>query len=207
MKWLVAVCCLAALLLGACVQKAKGPEEPIFAPNDAVIAAASVEDEGYVIAVGDFVAVSSASRPKVDSVGRVQDNGTVVLREVGYVRAAGSSIAQFAETLEAMYTEVPGYEEGVPDLVVEVKLGLYLVTGEVTNGGFRAYEEGLTLYDAILSGGKLTGKALEDRIFLSRKGVDGREIVRYSDLEQFKEFPLKENDWIVVPYKVDFILH
>jgi len=207
MKWLVVMCCLAALLLGACVQKAKGPEEPVFAPNDAVIAAASVEDEGYVITVGDFVAVSSASRPTVDSVGRVQDDGTVPLNEVGYVRAAGSSITQFAETLGTLYKEVPGYEGGVADLVVEVKLGLYLVTGEVTSSGFRTYEEGLTLYDAMMSAGKLTGRALEDRVFLSRKGVDGREIIRYSKLEQLKELALKENDWIVVPHKVDFILH
>jgi len=207
MKWLVVVCCLAALMLGACVQKTKGPDEPILAETEVVAAAASVEDEAYVIEAGDILDVKSGSRPEVTSVAPVRADGTVALKVVGYVRAAGNTTAQLAETLKELYKEVPGYEGGVADVTVEVKLGLYLVTGEIANSGFRAYAEGLTIYDAVISGGKMTGKALKDRVFLNRKGADGREIIRYASLEQLKDLPLQENDWVVVPYRVEFLLH
>ncbi len=207
MRWLIVLWCFAALMLAGCTRGTQKADEPIFAENEAVAAAPSVEDAGYAIATGDFVSVKSASRPEVNCVGRVREDGTAALNVVGYVRAAGSTTAQFAETLNDLYKEVEGYEAGVADLTIEVKLGLYLVTGEITSGGFRTYADGLTIYDAVVSGGKFTGKALEDRIFLNRKGADGREIIRYSNLEQLKELPLKENDWVVIPYKVDFLLH
>jgi hypothetical protein len=90
---------------------------------------------------------------------------------------------------------------------VKVKRGLYLVTGQVTDGGFRAYQEGLTLYDAVVSAGKMKGEAIRDQVVLHRKGTDGKEIVRYSKLDELKDKPLLENDWVVIPYRVDFILH
>jgi protein involved in polysaccharide export with SLBB domain len=207
MKWLVVMCGLAALMLGACVQQTKGPSEPVLAETDVVVAAPSVEDAAYVIEAGDIIDVKSASRPEVTSVAPVRADGTAALKVVGYARAAGSTTAQLVEILNELYKAVPGYEAGVADLTVEVKRGLYLITGEVTNGGFRAYTEGLTLYDAVTSAGKLTGKALKDRVYLNRKGVEGREIIRYSKLDQLKDVLLKENDWVVIPYKVDFILH
>lgn len=207
MKWLVVVCGLAALILAGCGQTAKGPGEPVLAETDVVAAAPSVEDAAYVIEAGDIIDVRSASRPEVTSVAPVRADGTAALKVVGYARAAGSTTAQLVEILNELYKAVPGYEAGVADLTVEVKRGLYLITGEVTDSGFRAYTEGLTLYDAVISSGKLTGKALKDRVFLNRKGAEGREIIRYTKLEQLKDVPLQENDWVVVPYKVDFILH
>jgi len=207
MRWMVVVCCLAALLLGACTQGTKKPEEPIFAVNEAVAAAPSVEDPAYLIQVGDFLEVKSAACPETHCVGRVREDGTVVLAVIEAVRAAGSTTTQLADTLKTLYAATPDFEGDVSDLTVEVKLGLYLVTGEITEGGFCAYGEGLTLYDAVVSGGEPTSRALEDRIFLNRKGADGREIIRYSDVEQLKELPLKENDWVVVPYRVDYLLH
>ena len=208
MKWLVVMCGLAALILAGCGQKAKGPDEPVLAETDVVAAAPSVEDAAYVIEAGDIIDVKSASRPELSSVAPVRAaDGTAALKVVGYVRAAGSTTAQLVEIVNELYKAVPGYEAGVEDLTVEVKRGLYLITGEVTDSGFRAYREGLTLYDAVISGGDLRGKALKDRVFLNRKGAEGREIIRYSNLEQLKDVPLLENDWVVVPYKVDFILH
>jgi protein involved in polysaccharide export with SLBB domain len=207
MRWLVVVCCVAALALGGCVSKTKAPEEPIFAANDAVTAAASVEDQNYVIEAGDFLSIASSSSPQVDCVGPVREDGTVALAVVGYVRAGGSTIEQFTQTLGELYKEAPGYEAGVADLTVEVKRGLYLVTGEITSGGFRTYAHGLTVYDAVVSGGELTKNALADRIFLSRKGAEGREIIRYRNLDQLKDIPLKENDWVIIPYKVEHLLH
>ncbi len=205
MRWLIVVCCL--LMLGACTQKTKAPQEPIFAENDAVAAAASVEDENYVIEAGDFLDVRAPSSPKANCIGRVREDGTVALALVRYVRAEGSTIAQFTQTLSELYTEVPGYEGGVGDLTVEVKLGLYLITGKITSGGFRAYKEGLTLYDAVTSGGEITGKAEKGYVKLFRKGAEGPEIVRYKDIEQLKQLPLEENDWVVVPHKVEHLLH
>jgi protein involved in polysaccharide export with SLBB domain len=189
------------------VGTSKPPKEPIFAANDAVVAAKSVEDQSYVIEAGDFLSIVSTSSPQVNCVGAVREDGTVSLAVVGYVRAEGSTIEQFTQTLGELYREVPGYEAGVSDVTVEVKLGLYLVTGEITGGGFRTYAHGLTIYDAVVSGGEITDEALEDRIFLSRKGADGREIIRYTRLDQLKELPLQENDWVIIPYKVEHLLH
>ena len=209
MRWTIVVCCLAALMLGACTRGRRGPKEPVFVANDAVAAAPSVEDEAYVIETGDFLAVASGSRPEVGCVGRVDDkDGKAALKLIQYVDAAGSTTGQFAARANDKYKEVKGFEQGVADLTVEVKRGLYLVTGEIAEPGFRAYTEGLTIYDAVVAGGEMTRDALEDRVFLNRKGAKGRrEIFRYSKLEQLKELPLEENDWIIVPYKVDFILH
>jgi len=207
MRWVVVVCCVAALMLGACTRGRKRPKEPVFVANNAVNAAATVEDEAYVIETGDFLAVASALRPEASCVGRVDEDGTVALKLIQYVRAAGSTTEQFAATANDLYKEVEGYEQGVSDLTVEVKRGLYLITGEITGPGFRTHGTGLTIYDALVAGGEMTRDALEDRVFLNRKGAEGREIIRYSKLEQLRDLPLKENDWIVVPYKVDFILH
>jgi protein involved in polysaccharide export with SLBB domain len=207
MRWLVVVCCVAALFLGSCVGRSRMPKEPVFTANDAVAAAPSVEEQQYVIEAGDFLNVVSQSRPQVSCVGRVGEDGTVVLEVTGYVRAEGSTVEQFTQTLGELYKEEPGYETGVEDLTVEVKLGLYLVTGEVAGPGFRAYREGLTVYDAVMAGGKFTENALRDRIYLNRKGAEGREIIRYTDIDQLKELPLEENDWVVIPYRVEHLLH
>ncbi len=208
MRWLVVVCSVAVLLAAGCGPRREAAQEPIFAANDAVAAAPSVKEVQYIIEAGDFLEVKTPTCPSVNCVGRVGEDGTVALTLVGYVRAQGSTVEQFTRTLRALYAETPRQYEGSTDEVsVEVKLGLYLVTGEVTAGGFRTYTEGLTLYDAVVSGGKLTGEALRDRVFLNRKGSEGREIVRYSSLEQLKEFALQENDWVVIPYKVEHLLH
>jgi protein involved in polysaccharide export with SLBB domain len=207
MRLLAVVCCVAVLLLGACAPKSEVSTEAVFAANDAVAAAGSVENPGYVIQAGDFLQVTSATWPNANCVGRVSEDGTVALKLVGYARAAGNTVEQFGQTLHELYKEVPGYEGSADDVTVHVKLGLYLVTGEITNGGFRTYAKGLTIYDAVVSGGKLTGKALTDRVFLNRKGADGREIIRYSRLEQLKALPLLENDWVVIPYRVDHLLN
>lgn len=207
MKWLAVLCCAMLLVLAGCGEKPKQPQNPTFAVNDAVTAAPSVEDADYVIETGDFLAVQSASHPELDCVGHVDDAGEVALAVIGYLRAAGSTTAEFAETARVRYIEKPGYEAGVDDLTVEVKRGLYLVTGEVTEPGFRAYTEGLTIYDAVESAGKMKSEAIRDYVILRRKGADGKEVIRYRALADLKDKPLLENDWIVIPYRVDFILH
>ncbi len=207
MRWLVVVCSVAVLFAAGCGPRKQAAQEPIFAVNDAVAAAPSVKEVQYIIEAGDFLEVKSPACPSANCVGRVSEDGTVALTLVGYVRAEGSTVEQFTRTLRALYAEAPEYEGSTDEVTVEVKLGLYLVTGEITSGGFRTYTEGLTLYDAVVSGGKLTGSALKDRVFLNRKGAEGREIVRYSKLEQLNEFPLQENDWVVIPYKVEHLLH
>ena len=207
MKWLVVVCCVFVLLGAGCGPRRQAAQETVFAANDAVAAAPSVKEGQYIIEAGDFLEVKSPACPSASCVGRVGEDGTVALALVGYVRAEGSTVEQFTRTLRELYNEAPDYQGSTDEVTVQVKLGLYLVTGEITAGGFNTYAEGLTLYDAVVSGGELTGKALGDRIFLNRKGADGREIIRYSSLTQLKELPLRENDWVVVPYKVDYILH
>jgi protein involved in polysaccharide export with SLBB domain len=207
MRWLVVVCSVAVLFAAGCGPQKQAAKEPIFAINDAVAAAPSVAEDGYIIQAGDFLEVNSAESPSANCVGRVDEDGTVALALVGYVRAEGATVEQFTRTLRQLYAEAPGYVGSTYEVNVEVKLGLYLVSGEVTAGGFKTYEEGLSLYDAVVSAGELTANALTDRVFLNRKGTEGREIVRYQDLGQLKEFPLQENDWIVVPYKVEHLLH
>jgi protein involved in polysaccharide export with SLBB domain len=207
MRWLFALCCTAMLILAGCGEKPTQPQEPTFAVNDAVTAAPSVENADYVIAMGDFLAVQSASHPELDCVARVDAAGEVPLKVIGYLRAAGSTTGEFAVTAGIRYMEKPGYETGVEDLSVHVKRGLYLVTGQVANGGFRAYKDGLTIYDAVVSAGKMKDDAIRDYVVLHRKGAEGREIVRYRTLEDLKAKPLMESDWVVIPYRVDFILH
>jgi len=207
MKWFVILCCAALLVLAGCGEKPRRPQDPTFAVNDAVMAAPSVENADYIVEAGDFLVVESASRPELNCVGRVNAAGEVALKVIGYLRAAGSTTAEFVDTAGIRYMEKPGYETGVDDLAVQVKRGLYLVTGQVTDGGFRAYKDGLTIYDAVASAGKMKGEAVRDYVVLHRKGADGKEVVRYKKLEDLKDKPLLENDWVVVPYRVDFILH
>jgi protein involved in polysaccharide export with SLBB domain len=209
MKWLIAVSCVALCLSAGC-GPSRQAEEPVFAPNDAVKAAASVDDANYVIGAGDFVEATCDTCPAANSIGVVRQDGTVALAVVGYVRAAGSTVEQFTQTLRTLYAESPEFTGDVNTVAVKVRLGLYLISGEVTDGGFRTYTEGLTLYDAVVSGGDLTGKAEKGVVRLYRKGVDRVEVIRYGKREDLKEAPqnpLQENDWVVVPYKVYHMLH
>ena len=209
MKWLVALCSMALVAAAGC-GPSKQAEVAIFIPNDAVNAAASIDDPSYVIQTGDFVQVTCPTCAAASSIGVVRADGTVALALIGYTRAAGSTIEQFTQTVRTLYAEAEGFTGDPNTATVKMKLGLYLIAGEVTDGGFRAHKEGLTIYDAVLAGGKLTGKAEKGYVRLYRKGVDKVEIIRYSRLEDLRnapQNPLLENDWVVVPYKVYHLSH
>jgi len=209
MRWLIAVCCVALVVAAGC-GPSKRAEAPLFVPNDAVNAAASVDDPKYVIHAGDFVQVTSPTTPAADCIGCVRVDGDVALALIGYARAAGSTIEEFTQTVRTLYSESSEFTGDANTITVKLKLGLYLVSGEVTEGGFRAFQEGLTIYDAVVSGGELTGKAEKGVVRLYRKGVDKVELIRYSKLEELKDAPqnpLQANDWIVVPLKVYHLSH
>ncbi|MBN1918385.1 MAG: polysaccharide biosynthesis/export family protein [Verrucomicrobia bacterium] len=209
MKWMIALCCVALVVTAGCGATRRAAT-PVFVPNDAVHAAASVDDSNTVIQAGDFVQIICDTCPTANSIGRVRTDGDVALALVGYVRAAGSTIEEFTQTVRALYGGTEEFSGDPSTIKVHVKLGLYLISGEVAEGGFRAYREGLTLYDAVVSGGKLTGKAEKGIVRLYRKGADRVELIRYGKLEDLAnapQNPLLENDWIVVPYKVYRLSH
>jgi protein involved in polysaccharide export with SLBB domain len=209
MRWLIAVCCVSLLVAAGC-GPSRQAKEPVFAPNDAVKAARSVDDPNYVIQAGDFVEAACDTSPTVNSIGVVREDGTVALALVGYVRAAGSTIEQFTQTVRALYPESEEFTGDPNAISVKVRLGLYLISGEVTEGGFRTYQDGLTIYDAVVAGGKLTSKAEKGYVRLYRKGADKVEIIRYGKLEELKNAPhnpLLENDWVVVPLKIYRLTH
>ena len=62
MRWTIVVCCLAALMLGACTRGRRGPKEPVFVADDAVAAAASAGPDRAHCALWKYLLLRQAGQ-------------------------------------------------------------------------------------------------------------------------------------------------
>ncbi|MBI1839930.1 MAG: polysaccharide export protein, partial [Verrucomicrobia bacterium] len=128
---------------------------------------------------------------------RVKDDGTIGLPLGVRVEAAGKTIGQVQQTIEASY--VPRY---LKRLTVSVKNEerFFFVGGEVRTPGRIIYASGLTVLQAIDSAGGFTEFAKRTKVSLRR--VNGQQFVIDCDKalqEHTIDMPVFPGDSINVP--------
>ncbi len=128
----------------------------------------------YRIQVGDVLDVRLPLSPELDDEVTVRPDGGISTAVVGDAQAAGRTVPELEAGLETAY----GSLLKSPHLSVIIKqaqpLHVY-VAGQVTNPGeFKADSGALTLSQAIAQAGGIKLAGDSHRVFILRRGVDGR---------------------------------
>lgn len=128
-----------------------------------------------LIRVGDSLSVSFADLPPpgwADFKDRVKDDGSIGLPLGVRVQAAGKTIGQLQQTIEASY--VPRYLKRIT-VSVKNEERFFFVGGEVRTPGRLIYASGLTVLQSIDSAGGFTEFAKRSKVSLRR--VNGQQFV------------------------------
>src|SRR5205823_1798168 len=124
--------------------------------------------KGYLIAVGDLVAVRVFGHDDLSVRERVRDDGKISLPILKDVDAAGLAPQVLGEQVRARlkdYVNAPV----VTVTVAESRPLIISVLGEVTRPGQYTLEKGSGALEALASAGGLTDYAHRDRIFILRR--------------------------------------
>jgi polysaccharide export outer membrane protein len=119
--------------------------------------------------VGDVVTVTLTGLPETiePHVEPIKEDGTITMRTIGQVQAAGKTAGQLQKEIHDLY--VPKYYR---HLTVTVNTGdrVYYVTGEVRNPGRQLYAGQMTVTKAITTAGGFTDFANRKKVSLIRSG-------------------------------------
>jgi polysaccharide export outer membrane protein len=153
------------LLLAA---TACAPTGPYVWADDYIAAVEKDAPKGYLIAVGDLIAVRVFGHEDLSVRERVREDGKVSLPILKDVDAAGLAPQALGEQVGARlknYVNAP-----VVTVAVEESRPLIIpVLGEVSRPGQYALERGSGVLEALASAGGLTDYAHRDRIFILRR--------------------------------------
>ena len=172
---------LGALALGACAPtlRSDGAIAVQFDPSSyrsAIEAMASYADESRFSGLrpGDLVRVSVVQVPDLETETRVLPNGEISLAYIGAVEVTGKSIGTVQNEIQnklsryvvdpVVTVSVTAFADALP------KPKIYLI-GNVRNPGAYAYDEPLTVLEALaLSGGTELGSDLNAIVTIRREG-------------------------------------
>ena len=153
------------LLVGAA---ACAPSGPYIWADDYIAAVEKQPRQGYLLAVGDLVAVRVFGHEDLSVRERVRDDGKISLPILKDVDAAGLAPQALGDEVRARlkdYVNAP-----VVTVTVEESRPLVIpVLGEVTHPGQYTLEKGSGVLEALASAGGLTDYAHRDRIFVLRR--------------------------------------
>ena len=153
------------LLLAA---TACAPNGPYVWADDYIAAVEKEPPKGYLIAVGDLVAVRVFGHDDLSVRERVRDDGKISLPILKDVDAAGLAPQVLGEQVRARlkdYVNAPV----VTVTVAESRPLIISVLGEVTRPGQYTLEKGSGALEALASAGGLTDYAHRDRVFVLRR--------------------------------------
>jgi len=198
----------ALLLIGiANPARAQGKPEnqkPVKAAPAATAAKPATDDPNYLIGAQDVLDISVWKEPEVSRTVPVRPDGKISLPLLNDVQAAGLTptqlAAQITESLKKFLAEPQ-----VTVIVTTINSQRVYIMGEVNRPGAYPMLPGMTILQALSSGGGFTQYANTKKIYLLRL-VDGKQEkypFNYKDVIAGKHaeenIPLKAGDTIVVP--------
>lgn len=126
----------------------------------------------YRLGAGDQVRITVFNEPELTGQYVVGSSGTIAYPLVGSVTAAGKTVPEFTETLQAaLQTYVRS-----PSVSVEVtNYRPFFILGEVQRPGTYPYSANLTVLNAVATAGGFTYRANERRVFI-RHASGGSEL-------------------------------
>lgn len=200
MKPAIVVLLSAAIaLLGQGQSQQAGAQADPPARNVAVSAPA----DGYVIGPADVLTITVWKEPTLSGNVLVRPDGMVSLALVGDVQASGLTPLQLSDQISTKLKKFI-QEPNVSVVVAQIHSKLVYLLGEVGKKGPVEMTPGMTLLEAISSGGGLTDFANRKKIYVLRNegGAQQRIPVRYKDAlkgDAGSNIVLKPGDTIVVP--------
>ncbi|WP_416898601.1 MAG: polysaccharide biosynthesis/export family protein [Minwuia sp.] len=131
-------------------------------------------DQTYRLGAGDRLKITVYQEEDLSGEFEVSDTGEVSMPLIGGVDAAGRSIQELQDSIEAAFLD--GYLRN-PRVSVEVmNYRPFYVIGEVNEPGSYPYRSGLDVLTAVAMGGGFTFRADEDDIIIKRASDPENEI-------------------------------
>lgn len=204
-NWLFLALLVLAIPVGAQEATAtKQSTEPAVPATNAAQKAAPSTDPNYVIGPQDVLDVSVWKEPEVSRVVPVRPDGRISLPLLNDVQAAGLTpaalAAQLTESLKKYVTNPQ-----VTVIVTAINSQRVYLLGEVTRPGAFPMIPGMTVLQAISSGGGFTQYARTKAIYVLRN-ENGKQVkypFNYKDVlggkKPEQDIALKAGDTIVVP--------
>jgi polysaccharide biosynthesis/export protein len=163
-------------------------------------------DPQYVIGPGDDLQVFVWRNPDLSVTVPVKPDGRITTPLVEDMQASGKSAGQLARDIEkvlAQYVRTPQV-----NIIVTTPRSLFSavkIVGQVKNPQTIPFREGLTVLDAVLTGGGLTDFAAGNRAKIIRQvnGQSSEVKVRIKDMVEHGDLrtnvPLRPGDTLIVP--------
>jgi polysaccharide export outer membrane protein len=199
---------LMALAIPARAQETPENQKPVkaapSAPTGGAVTKPATDDPNYVIGAQDVLDISVWKEPEVSRSVPVRPDGKISLPLLNDVQAAGLTPTQLAAQItESLKKYVANPQVTV--IVTTMNSQRVYLLGEVGRPGAYPLLPGMTILQALSSGGGFTQYANTKKIYLLRL-VDGRQEkypFNYKDAIAGKHaeqnIPLKAGDTIVVP--------
>jgi protein involved in polysaccharide export with SLBB domain len=200
-----AVAWLVPLLMTVACTRVHRRSTPLATVQTALQASPEMARHGYLLQVGDQIAVKFYHNPELNEEETIRPDGMISLQLIGDVQAAGLSPIDLSAELARRYTG----ELAAPKITVIVRtLGSsqVFVGGEVSRPGVIPLTNGLTLAQAIQEAGGLLKTAHRKQIVLIRRESSGRPTGHIIDIRPIlsgehpeADVPLHASDVVVVP--------
>jgi polysaccharide export outer membrane protein len=195
---------LLALAIPARAQDATENQKPAKAAAAGVAAKPATDDPNYVIGAQDVLDISVWKEPEVSRTVPVRPDGKISLPLLNDVQAAGLTPSQLAAQLTDSLKKFVANPQ-VTVIVTTINSQRIYLMGEVSRPGAYPLLPGMTVLQAISSGGGFTQFANTKKIYLLRQEsgkqvklpFNYKEVVGGKNPEQ--NIPLRAGDTIVVP--------
>lgn len=195
---------LMALAIPAMAQDAAENQKPTKPAAPVVAAKPATDDPNYVIGAQDVLDISVWKEPEVSRIVPVRPDGKISLPLLNDVQAAGLTPSQLAAQLTESLKKFVASPQ-VTVIVTTINSQRIYIMGEVARAGAYPLLPGMTVLQALSSGGGFTPYANLKKIYLLRlengKQVkypfNYKEVIGGKNPEQ--NIPLKAGDTIVVP--------
>jgi len=176
------------------------PPLPVQAASEAT---KTVSAEGYVIGASDVIAVTVFKEPTLSGSLLVRPDGMISMPLLGDVKASGKTPLQLAEEI-AVKLKKYIQDPNVTVVLSQNNSKIVYLLGEVAKTGPIAMTPGMTLLQAIATGGGLTVYANSKKIYLLRNTGGKQEKIPVQYKQALKgdgslNLILNPGDTIVVP--------
>ena len=198
---------IAGLVFAASLACAQAPaNSPVPPENDPDFPEPSADADRYIMGPGDIIQVFVWRSPELSTTVPVLPDGTISTPLVDAIVASGKTPVQLARDIETALLEYVRSPR-VSVLVSSPKSSFRQVklVGQFASPQAMAYQDGMTVMDAVLASGGLTAFAAGNRAKILRT-VDGkateipvklRNLMEKGDLKQ--DLPLLPGDILMVP--------
>ena len=199
MIWLT----LVVSLLAGCANKG--------AIESPAVGAQQLNNEVYLIGVGDALTVSVWRNPELSVNVPVRPDGMISIPLVGDVQASGQEPQVLAQTLTTRlesYVRNPQVTVVVTSAASSEFLHRVRVTGAVVNPASLPYQKGMTIMDVVLVSGGITPFANANGAKLYRTTAEGTKVfpIKLKDIldkgDILTNYPLLPGDIVTVPERL-----